>query len=757
MKNKTKTIYKNLQLLLVSLIAISCNRFTDYKPKASLPINDAYEKRIDYLLKEMTLQEKIGQMIQRNEVWGHEEMLRKGMIGSLLNVVGAEKANELQKIAVEESRLGIPLLFGRDVIHGFNTIMPIPLGQAATWNPDLVKEGARIAAIEARKNGINWTFAPMIDITRDPRWGRITETLGEDPYLTSVLGAAMVKGFQGNDLSDKNSIAACAKHFAAYGAAEGGRDYNTVSVPENDLRDIYLPPFKACLDSGVATFMAAFNEVNGIPASGNKFLLTNILRKEWNFSGFTISDWASIPQLVIHGYSENEKEAAYACINAGVDMEMATDAYINNIENLVKEGKITEEMVNESVSRILRVKFLLGLFENPYVNPNDYPDILNEQHKQVAHEMAVQSLVLLKNDNNILPLKSSQKVAIIGPLADAPYEQLGSWIFDGNKKDAVTPLTAIRQYIGDKNLQFAPGMEISRTLHRKGFNNAIQAAQKSEIILLFLGEESILSGEAHCRADISLPGVQEDLVKELAKTGKPIIGIIMAGRPITFENILPYFNALIFAWHPGTMAGPAISDIIYGVEAPSGKLPVTFPRVVGQIPIYYSPKNSGKPATDESWDRMYDIPVEAVQYSLGNTNHYIDYGFEPLYPFGYGLSYTTFEYTDIQISKSEIKQGEKFTISAKVTNTGNVEAYETVQLYIRDLFGSRTRPVKELKGFKKTKIKPNETIKVEFELATENLAFYNNKMEFVAEPGDFTAWIGGSSKADLKTSFKLIP
>ena len=752
--NKYRSIIVISFLLFEILFISGCNQ--QFKLNTgSLKTTDEIEIKINLLLKEMTLQEKIGQMVQLNEKYGHDSLLKAGMIGSLLNVINAEAVNRLQKIAVEESRLGIPLLFGRDVIHGFNTILPIPLGQAATWNPQLVQKGAQIAAVEARKNGVNWTFAPMLDICRDPRWGRIAETLGEDPYLTSVLGVAMVKGFQGEELNSKNSLAACAKHFAGYGAVEGGRDYHTVTLPENELRDIHLKPFKACLNAGVATFMAAFNEVNGIPASGNKFLLNNILREEWQFNGLTVSDWASVPQLVDHGYSENEKEAAYACINAKLDMEMATSAYINNIEQLLDEGRITEDMINESVSNILRVKFLMGLFENPYVNPEDYPEVLNKKHREIAKQAVVESIVLLKNKNKILPLIKSEKVAVIGPLADAPHEQLGTWVFDGDKVDSYTPYFSIQKFVGEEKVNFAKGMEISRTLHKKGFYDAIKAALNSDKILLFLGEESILSGEAHCRADIGLPGVQEDLIKELDKTGKPIIAIIMAGRPITFENVLPYFDALLFVFHPGTMAGPAITDIIYGIESPSGKLPVTFPRVVGQIPMYYAQKSSGKPATDETWDRMYDIPVEAVQYSLGNTNHYIDYGFEPLYPFGFGLSYTSFEYTDIQVSSEEISLNDSIVISAKIKNTGKVEAFETAQLYIRDLFGSRTRPVRELKGFEKIKIKPGEEVNIKFKLLTSDLAFYNDKMEFVTEPGDFKAWIGGSSKAHLETNFKI--
>ncbi|MBN2520335.1 MAG: glycoside hydrolase family 3 C-terminal domain-containing protein, partial [Bacteroidales bacterium] len=505
------------------------------------------------------------------------------------------------------------------------------------------------------------------------------------------------------------------------------------------------------------TFMTAFNEVNGIPASGNEFLLKQVLRKEWEFNGFVVSDWESVRQLVVHGYCQNEKDAAEKAINAGVDMEMASTTYVDHIEELIDEGKLSIKTIDESVRRILRVKFLLGLFDNPYTDTSLYPKPLNQKHKKVAQKLATQSIVLLENKNNILPLsKQIKKVAVIGPLADAPYEQMGTWVFDGDKINSITPLNSIREFLGEDRVKYAPGMEISRTLHKNGFNKALEAAKQSDAVLLFLGEESILSGESHCRADIGLPGVQEYLVKELKKTGKPLIGIILAGRPLTFENIFNDFDALLYAWHPGTMAGTAIKDIIFGIESPSGKLPVTFPRVVGQIPIYYSQKNSGKPATDETWERMNDIPVEAFQLSIGNTNHYLDYGFKPLYPFGFGLSYTTFEYSEIQVSFYKIKLGETIRITAKIKNTGNFKADEVVQLYIRDLVGSRTRPVKELKGFKRINLQPGETKTVEFELHTDDLAFHNQAMEYVTEPGRFKVWIGGSSNADLETEFEVI-
>ncbi|MBN2413997.1 beta-glucosidase BglX [candidate division KSB1 bacterium] len=719
-------------------------------------------KKTEALLSRLTLREKIGQMVQVNGQNGQipdefRTAILNGSIGSILNEVDVKTLNDIQRIAVEESRLGIPIIFARDVIHGFKTIFPIPLGLAATWNPELVEAGSRVAATEAATYGIRWTFAPMVDITRDPRWGRIAECLGEDPYLTSTLGAAMVRGFQGDDLSAPGSIAACAKHFAAYGAAEGGRDYNTASVPGNELRDVYLKPFKACVDAGAATLMAAFNEINGVPATGNKFLLNDVLRGEWGFKGFVVSDWSSVTQLITHGFSENEKEAACAAVKAGTDMEMASTTYQTYIEELVKEGRINEEDINQSVRRILTLKYQLGLFDNPYTEPAAFPAVLNDNHKALAKKAAIQSVVLLQNNKYILPLsKDIQKVAVIGSLADAPHDQLGTWIFDGHKKNSITPLQAITEFLGPSKVVFAKGLEISRTRDTKGFQQAVDAANVSDAILLFLGEESILSGESHCRADIGLPGAQQQLVETLAATGKPVVAIILAGRPLTIGSILEKVDAVLYAWHPGTMAGPAISDLIFGVEAPSGKLPVTFPLAVGQIPIYYSHKNTGKPATKESWQKMYDIPVEAFQLSIGNTSHYLDAGFEPLFPFGFGLSYTTFEYKNIKISAGQIKMNETVDISTEIKNTGQFTGEEVVQLYVRDLFADRTRPVRELKGFQRVRLEPGEQKTVTFTLGAKDLSFYNRKMQQVTEPGKFFVWIGGNSNADLKTEFEII-
>ncbi len=724
--------------------------------------NNQIELKVETLLGEMTLAEKIGQMSQVNGQNGQipeefKKAIGSGSIGSILNEVNVKTLNEIQRIAVEESRLGVPIIFARDVIHGFKTIFPIPLGQAATWNPDLVEAGARVAATEAAAYGIRWTFAPMIDITRDPRWGRIAECLGEDPYLTSTLGAAMVCGFQGEDLSAPGSIAACVKHFAAYGAAEGGRDYNTASVPENELRDVYLPPFKACVDAGAATLMAAFNEINGVPATGNEFLLNDVLRGEWGFKGFVVSDWESVTQMVTHGFTENAKQAAYKAVTSGVDMEMASTSYKTYLAELLKEGRIQEKDIDNAVRRILTLKYRLGLFDNPYTDPAGFPAVLNEDHKALAKKAAEQSVVLLQNTKNILPLsKDIQKVAVIGPLADAPHDQLGTWIFDGHKKNSITPLQSIKEFLGSSRVIFAKGLETSRTKDTSGFQQAVDAAKVSDAVLLFLGEESILSGESHCRADISLPGAQQQLVETLAETGKPVVAVVLAGRPLTIGSILDKVHAVLYAWHPGTMAGPAITDLLFGVESPSGKLPVTFPLAVGQIPIYYSHKNTGKPATKESWQKMDDIPVEAFQLSIGNTSHYLDAGFEPLFPFGFGLSYTTFEYKNIKVSANRIKMNETVDISAEVRNTGQLAGEEVVQLYVRDLFADRTRPVRELKGFKRIRLEPGEQKIVTFTLGTKDLAFTNRKMQKVTEPGKFFVWIGGNSNADLKTEFEII-
>lgn len=727
------------------------------------PEANSIKSRVDNLLSQMGLDEKIGQMSQVCGAGGHvpqqvADAIRAGQVGSVLNEVDLDTVNELQRLAVEESRLGIPLLIGRDVIHGFRTILPIPLAQAASWDPEIISEGARISAVEAASSGVNWTFAPMIDISRDPRWGRIAESLGEDPYLCSVLGAAMVQGFQGSDLNENGSIAACAKHFAGYGAAEGGRDYNTANIPENELRNIYLRPFKAAADAGVATMMSAFCDLNGVPASGNAWLMDQVLRKEWNYQGFVVSDWESIVEMSIHGFTEDDEHAALEAVNAGIDMEMASSTYRNHLENLVAAGKVSLEQIDRMVSRILTLKFQLGLFEKPYTNREDYPALVNDAHRQIAKEAAIKGCVLLQNRNRVLPLDIAKldSLAIVGPLADDGYEQMGTWVFDGQETDSVTCLSAIRELVGKEvTLNFSKGLERVRTVTHARFAEAVEAANKSDAVVMILGEESFMSGEAHSRANIDLPGQQEALIEAIAETGKPIVLVILAGRPLTLERVVPKVDAILYAWHPGSMAGPAIADLLFGVQSPSGKLPVTFPKVVGQIPIYYNSKNTGRPPSRETCIQMDQVPERAPQTSLGMASFHLDAGYEPLFPFGHGLSYGEFHYVKITTSRSHIALGETLDISVDLINTGARQAEEVVQLYVRDLVGNVTRPVKELKGFKRVRMNPGQRQRVSFTLHTDDLAFYNRNMELVTEPGQFHVWIGGSSNAPLWAEFEV--
>jgi len=722
--------------------------------------NRNIEYKVDSLLKQMTLDEKIGQM---NQLMNFEDrmpidpdfhnLLKEGKIGSVLNAFSPEMIKEMQRIAVEESRLGIPLLVGRDVIHGYRTIFPVNIGLAATFNPELVEKAAEIAAKEARSEGVNWTFAPMMDIARDPRWGRMAESSGEDTYLATQMAIANIKGYQGDNLSENYRIAATAKHYVGYGAAIGGRDYNTTLIPEAELRNVYLPPFKAAVEHGVASVMSGFNELNGVPTTGNKYTIRNILKNEWEFKGFVVSDWASITNLKIHGYAKDSIEATIKAIDAGVDMDMCGMHYHDNLKQLVIKGKIKENFINDAVKRILRIKFELGLFENPYAIMEF--GLLSDEALKIAKEAVIQSTVLLQNKNNVLPISANtKKVAVIGPLANAPHEQMGTWVFDGKEENTITPLKAIEDYLGKENVNYAPGLEISRTRNKDGFNAAIQAAKKSDVVLLFMGDESILTGEAHCRAKLTLPGFQNELIDEISKLNKPTVLVIMTGVIHMVEPYLEKVNALLYGWHPGTMGGPGYVDLLFGKVSPSAKLPMTFPRIEGQIPIYYNHNNTGHPASDESWVRMYDIPVKAWQTSLGNTNHYLDYGFEPLFEFGYGLSYTNFKYSDIQLSSNSITRSDSIVISAKLKNTGNFEAEEVAQLYIRDLVGSIVRPVKELKGFKRIKLKPGEEQIVEFTIHPQDLKFHNGN-DWVIEKGEFDVWIGGSSKATLKSVFEL--
>lgn len=725
---------------------------------ACKPGQDTTEQKIDALLSKMTLKEKIGQMNQLTGLGLAEDMqgaIRNGDVGSILNELDLATTNKLQHIAVEESRLGIPLIFARDVIHGFKTIFPIPLGQAASWNPKIAENGARVAALEASSVGIRWTFAPMIDISRDPRWGRIAESCGEDPYLTSVMGNAMIKGFQGDTLSSPTSMAACAKHFAAYGASESGKDYNTTWIPEIQLRELYLPPFKAAVDAGAATFMCSFNDINGVPSSGSTFLNRQVLRDEWKYDGLLVSDWGSIQQMVPHGFCADLKEAGEKAAIAGVDMDMMSYAYINHLEELIKEKKVDEQLIDESVRNILRLKFRLGLFDNPYIKEDSPSAFYLDSSLQQAKEAAIESAILLKNDLQVLPLTSSVKsVAVVGPLADAPADQVGTWCFDAEPEHCVTPLTAIQQECENRIRVIAePGLTYSRDKSEAGIAKAVAAARQADVILFFAGEEAVLLGEARCRADISLPGKQTEMLKALKATGKPVVLVIMAGRPLTIPEEVEMADAVLYNFHGGTMAGPAISDLLFGKAVPSGKLPVTLPRMVGQVPIYYAHKNTGRPASNITL--IDDIEVGAKQTSIGFTSYHLDAGDGPLFPFGYGLSYTTFTYGDCQLSTGNMKPGDVLTASCDITNSGAYDAQEVVQLYIRDKVGSLVRPVKELKGFKKIMIKAGDTVRVNFTLTTDDLAYWNADMQQRVEAGEFTVWIAPDSQSGEGTDFKL--
>lgn len=721
---------------------------------ACTPANDPVEQKIDELLSQMTLQEKIGQMNQLNGMGMSDDLkaqIREGRVGSLLNEVNVDVVNEMQRVAVEESRLGIPLIFARDVIHGFKTILPIPLGQAATWNPEIVEAGARVAAKEATASGVRWTFSPMIDVSRDARWGRIAESYGEDTYMNAVMGVATVKGYQTDNLADPTAMAACAKHFCGYGVSESGKDYNTTWIPEVQLRDVYLPSFKAAVDAGCATFMCSFNDINGVPSTGSKFLNKRILREEWQYDGLLVTDWGSMQQMIPHGYCSDMKDAAEKAANAAVDMDMMSYGYIDHLEDLVKEGKISEKTIDEAVRNILRLKFRLGLFENPYTAKVENP-YYRPEYLETAKQAAIESTILLKNDNNVLPLSNTTSVAVVGPLANVGVDQIGTWCFDGEPEKSVTPMQAFQQLENVKVIA-EPGLQYSRDKSQAGINKAVAAAKKADVVLCFVGEEAILSGEAKCRADISLPGAQSQLIKELKATGKPLVLVVMAGRPLTMGAEIDMADAVLWQFHAGTMAGPALADLIMGKAVPSGKLPVTMPKMVGQVPMYYSHKNTGRPASNITL--IDDIPVAAGQFSIGSTSYHLDAGDKPLYPFGYGLSYTTFEYGQPVLSDSVMAQSGQITVTCQIKNTGKYDAYETVQLYTRDLVASLCQPVRQLKGFQKVWIKAGESATVTFTLTPADLAFCHEDMQTYAESGEFHLWIAPDSQQGVPVSFIL--
>ncbi len=710
--------------------------------------NGDVEQRINDLIAKMTLREKLGQMSQtgfpKELTDGIKDELRNGRWGSFYGGASTSIKGEAQHIAMKECRLGIPLIFGADLIHGFRTTFPIPLGESASWNPELIQRAARATANEAAHEGTHWTFAPMMDISRDPRWGRIAETLGEDPYLSGVLAAAMVRGFQGESLAAADSIAACGKHYVGYGAAEGGRDYNTTWIPEPLLRNVYLRPFAAAREAGIASFMSAFNDLNGVPASGNEFTLRQVLRDEWKFDGLVVSDYESVKELIEHGYAADPRDAAMKGITAGVNMEMVSTSYYDNGESLIESGQLNLRLIDEAVRNILRLKLRLGLFGEKGDRAPQEPATPAPQAFDIAKQFAEQSLVLLKNEHATLPLaKSIGRIAVIGPLADSPVDQLGAWAAD-RKSPSITPLMAFRKALGEARVTYAQGLTSSRDESRENFPPALEAARGADVVVLFLGEDENMSGEASSRTHLNLPGAQEDLVAEVAKAGKPIIAVFMAGRPLTFHDAAQKMDAVLWAWHPGSEGGPAIVDTILGDSVPSGKLTVTFPRSVGQIPIYYNHMNTGRPASTTG-------PYADEKF----TSKYIDESFTPEYPFGFGLSYTTFKYSNLKVSSPRLDLGGQLTVSADIANTGLVEADEIVQFYTRQLVGSLTRPVRELRSFRRIRLKPGETKPVEFLLKSEDLAYYNAKGILLTEPGKFNIWIAPDSASGLSGEFIL--
>ena len=715
---------------------------------------DRTEQRVDSVLRLMTLSEKIGQMNQVSskedptgqltECSNEEELIRSGQVGSMLNVVGVERTRHLQEIAVNDTRLHIPLIFALDVVHGYKTISPVPLAESCSWDMDLIEKSARVAAEEATASGIQWTFAPMVDIARDPRWGRVMEGSGEDPYLGSAIAKARVRGFQGTDLSAYNTMAACAKHFVGYGAAEGGRDYNTVDISKQRLRELYLPPFSAAADAGVATFMNSFNEVMGVPATGSTYLVRDILKGEWNFPGVVVSDWGSVAELIPHGVAEDKCDAAQLAVTAGCDMDMEGYCYVSSLEKLVREGVVSESLIDDAVRRILRLKFDLGLFDDPYRYcdaEREKAEILSAEHRKVVREMACKSIVLLENREGILPLDNRCKnIGIVGPLADNPDDMLGSWSARGDGKDAIGILQGIKQAVGKGvRIRYAKGCEIEGD-DRSGFSEAVQVAENSDVVIVCVGENRFMSGEAASRTRLTLPGVQRELLKAIKETGKPIVLLLSNGRPLVLDWEKENIGTIVECWQLGSEAGNAIADVLFGKYNPSGKLTMSFPYNEGQIPVYYNAKSTGRPY------------VPNVRY----VTRYLDCPNVSLYSFGYGLSYTRFEYGELKLDKDTMFPGEKLRIDVSVANVGNYDGEETVQLYIRDVCSKITRPEKELKGFKKVFLKKGERTDISFELSLADLEYVLADGSRESDPGLFEVFVGGNPDDVKKAEFILV-
>ena len=708
--------------------------------------NSGAERKIDSLLARMTLEERLGQLnllsVDNRPSPEQLDLVRQGKVGGFFNLTGAAATREAQRLAVTESRLKIPLIFGHDVIHGYRTIFPIPLAEAASWDPEAVEAAARVAAREAAAAGLHWTFAPMVDIARDPRWGRIAEGAGEDPYLGSIVAAARVRGFQGGDLRAPDAVMATPKHFAAYGGAEGGRDYNTVDVSERTLREVYLPPFRAAVAAGAGSIMSAFNEIAGVPASASPWLLTQVLRREWGFRGFVVSDWTSVEELRLHGVAASRADAGELALEAGVDMDMVSRIYIDDLPSLVRAGRIPIAVVNAAVRRVLRGKAALGLFDDPYHGASAEREpavLLAPEHRQVARRVAQQAIVLLKNEGELLPVRPRvRSIAVIGPLADDKASALGSWPGRGDPQDAVTALAGLRARAGEATkVTYTPGCGITDTA-TTGFADAVALARQSDVAVLVLGEAGDMSGEAASRAGIGLPGVQQQLLEAVHATGKPVVLVLMNGRPLTVQWAAEHVAAIVEAWFLGIETGPALAAVLFGDASPSGKLPVTFPRAVGQVPSYYNHKNTGRPpAADKFTSKYTDLPVS------------------PLFPFGHGLSYTTFNYSDLRLSAPRITPAGTLTVSVTVTNTGAREGAEVIQLYVRDDVASVTRPVRELKGFRRVTLRAGEARTVDFRLTPQELGFYDRDMKFVVEPGTFRVFVGGSSVGGLEAEFEV--
>ncbi|WP_405574487.1 beta-glucosidase BglX [Winogradskyella sp. Asnod2-B02-A] len=779
MKKLQLTEIKSLVVLVSILAIMSCN--TNNKSITSADNENPFQEKVDSIISLMTLDEKLGQLnlpatgpitTGSSKSTDVVKKIEEGKIGGLFNIKDIKNIYDVQKIAVEKSRLGIPLIFGMDVIHGFKTTFPIPLGLSASWDMEMIEKTAQIAASEASANGINWTFSPMVDISRDPRWGRVSEGNGEDPFLGSEIAKAMINGYQQNDMSANNTMMACVKHFALYGAVEAGRDYNTVDMSRVRMFNEYLPPYKAAIDAGVGSVMASFNEIDGVPATGNKWLLTDLLRDDWGFNGFVVSDYTGIYEMMAHGMGD-EVDVTSLALKAGLDMDMAGDspnisaAFIKNLKTALDNGAISMQDIDKAVARVLTAKYQVGLFEDPYKYCNEERaknDTYTQENRDYARLVGAESTVLLKNESQILPLKKSGTIAVIGPLAKASNNMAGTWSVSTDHESCISVWDGLQQTVGsDVNLLYAKGSNIDydfelekratmfgKTIPRDNrtdqqmIDEAVAVAKKSDVILATIGESSEFSGESSSRTDIGIPQIQKDLLNALLKTGKPVVLVLFTGRPLTLVEESENVPSILNVWFPGSEAGLSISDVLFGDVNPSGKLTATFPRNVGQVPLFYNHKNTGRPLGN----------------SEGNfekfKSNYIDVRNEPLYPFGYGLSYTTFKYGDIKLDKTSMSQKDTVTVSVDITNTGDFDGKEVAQLYIRDVVGSITRPVKELKGFQKIFLKKGETKTVSFTISVEDLKFYNANIDFVAEPGDFQVAIGTDSNVEFTKSFKLL-